>query len=214
MGEEPPPDGWDLDDVPDEPQGGAPEDALAQALAGRADLSAVRDATLISESRRRLAIDAFGPRLALEGNAFWNRAPSVSGSLETHEVALTLRLPIFDGLGRVHAVREADANLASARERERGKELEVAAQVVSVRGRLEAARAQLAAGRAQRELGREVARVERLRLDQGTGKVEDYLAARSQELQGETAYWRALYALQAAEDEMDLVTAKRTGETR
>ena len=226
MGEEPPADGWDLADVPDEPQAAAPagesgltsaaapDDALARALAGRADLSAVRDATLISESRRRLAVDSFGPRLALEGNVFWNRAPSVSGSLETHEVALTLRLPIFDGLGRIHAVREADANLAAAREREKGKELEVAAQVVSVRGRLEAARAQLAAGRAQRELGHEVARVERLRLDQGTGKVEDYLAARSQELQGETAYWRALYALQGAEDEMELVTAKRTGETR
>ncbi len=214
MGEELPPEGWELADVPDEPQGGAPEDALARALAGRADLSAVRDATLVSESRRRLAVGSFGPRLALEGNVFWNRAPSVSGSLETHEIALTLRLPIFDGLGRIHAVREADANLAAARERERGKELEVAAQVVSARGRLEAARAQLAAGRAQRELGREVARVERLRLDQGTGKVEDYLAARSQELQGETAYWRALYALQGAEDEMDLVTAKRTGETR
>ena len=226
MGEEPPPDGWDLAESPDEPQAAAPpgesgqtsaaapDDDLARALAGRADLSAVRDATLVSESRRRLAIASFGPRLALEGNVFWNRAPSVSGSLETHEVALTLRLPIFDGLGRVHAVREADANLASARVRERGKELEVAAQVVSTRGRLEAARARLAAGRARRELGREVARVERLRLDQGTGKVEDYLAARSQELQGETAYWRALYALQGAEDEMELVTAKRTGETR
>ena len=60
----------------------------------------------------------------------------------------------------------------------------------------------------------EVARVEQLRLDQGTGKVEDYLAARSQELQGETAYWRALYELQGAEDELELVTAKRTGESR
>lgn len=214
MGEEPPPDGWDLAEVPDEPQAAVREDALAQALAGRADLSAVRDATLIAESRRRLAIASFGPRLALEGNVFWNRAPSVNGTLETHEIALTLRLPVFDGLGRLHAVREADANLASARERERGKELEVAAQVVSIRGRLEAARARLAAGRAQRELGREVARVERLRLEQGTGKVEDYLTARSQELQGETAWWRALYALQGAEDEMELVTAKRTGEVR
>jgi len=217
MGEDPPAGGWDLADVPDEPQGGPPADALAQALSGRADLAAVRDTTLISESRKRLAVYSFGPRLALEGNVFWNRAPSVSGSLETHEIALTLRLPIFDGLGRVHAVHEAEANLAAARERERGKELEVAAQVVSARGRMEAARAQLAAGRAQRELGREVARVERLRLDQGTGKVEDYLAARSQELLGETAYWRGLYALQGAEDDMELAAATRAnerGETR
>ena len=226
MGEAPPADGWNLADVPDEPQAAepagerglrsaaAPDDALARALAGRADLAAVRDATLVSESRKRLAKSSFGPRLALEGNAFWNRAPSVRGALDTHEVALTLRLPIFDGFGRIHAVREADANLAAARERERGKELEVATQVVEARGRIEAARAQLAAGRAQRDLGHEVARVERLRLDQGTGKVEDYLSARTQELQGETAYWRALYALQGAEDYLDLVTAARTGEAR
>ncbi len=218
MGEEPPADGWDLADVPDEPQAGPPAEAAAQvtaqALAGRADLAAVRDATLIAESRKRLAIDAFGPRLAVEGNVFWHRATSVSGSLETHEIAVTLRLPLFNGLGRIHAVHEAEASLAAARERERGKELEVAAQVVEARGRIEAARAQLVAGRAQRELGHEVARVERLRLDQGTGKVEDYLSARSQELQGETAYWRALYALQGAEDDMDLVTANRTGEAR
>lgn len=214
MGEESPAEGWDLADVPDEPRGALPDDALARALSGRADLAAVRDATRISESRKRLAIESFGPRVALEGNVFWNRAPSVSGSLETHEVAVTLRLPLFDGLGRLHAVHEAEASLAAARERERGKELDIAAQVVSVRGSLETARAQLASGRAQRELGREVARVEHLRLDQGTGKVEDYLTARSQELSGETAYWRALYALQGAEDEMELVTAQRTGEVR
>ena len=98
-----------------------PGDALAKALAMRADLEAVRDATRISESRKRLAVGSFGPRLALEGNVLWNRAPSVSGSLETHELAVTLRLPLFDGLGRLHAVREAEANLAAAREREKGR---------------------------------------------------------------------------------------------
>lgn len=214
MGEDAPAGGWELADLPDEPPDASPDDALARALAGRADLAAVRDATRATESRRRATLAAFGPRLALEGNVFWNRAPSVSGALETHELALTLRLPIFDGLGRLHAVRESDARLASARERQRGKELEVAAQVVTARERLKAARARLAAGRAQRELGHEVARIERLRLDQGTGKVEDYLAARAQELQGETAYWKALYALQGAADEIELVTATRTGETR
>jgi outer membrane protein len=215
MGEDPPAGGWDLADVADERvRMDEPGDGLAKALTMRADLGAVRDATRISESRKRLALASFGPRLALEGNVLWNRAPSVSGSLETHELAVTLRLPLFDGLGRLHAVREAEANLAAARERERGKELEVAAQVVEARGRLEAARAQLRAGEAQRDLGKEVARVERLRLDQGTGKVEDYLSARSQELLGETAYWRGLYALQTAEDTLDFVTAKKRGETR
>lgn len=214
MGEDPPAGGWDLADVADERvPADEPADGLAKALAMRADLGAVRDATHISESRKRLALASFGPRVALEGNVFWNRAPSVSGSLETHELAMTVRLPLFDGLGRLHAVREAEANLAAARERERGKELEVSAQVVEAGGRLEAARAQLRAGEAQRDLGKEVARVERLKLDAGTGKVEDYLSARSQELLGDTSYWRGLYALQTAEDTLEFVTARR-GETR
>ncbi len=137
----------------------------------------------------------------------------MSGSLETHELAVMLKLPLWNGFGRFHAMREAEANLSAARERERGKELEVATQVVEARGRLESARAQLQAGQAQRELGRDVARVEKLKLEQGTGKVEDYLAARTQELSGETAYWRGLYSLQSAADYMDFVTA-RNGETR
>ena len=70
------------------------------------------------------------------------------------------------------------------------------------------AQAQSEAGRAQRSLGAELARVERLKLEQGSGRVEDYLAARAQELAGETAYWQGLYALQTAVDYCDFVTGK------
>ena len=216
MGEAPPQGGFELAEVPDEvptAAGAEGSDASESALALRADLAAIREGTRIFESRKRMTLEAFGPRLSLEGNVLWNRAPSVSGSLETHELAVMLKLPLWNGLGRIHAVREAEASLSAARERERGKELEIATQVVDARGRLESARARLAAGQAQRELGRDVARVEKLKLEQGTGKVEDYLAARTQELSGETAYWRGLYSLQSAVDYLDFVTA-RNGDAR
>jgi hypothetical protein len=50
--------------------------------------------------------------------------------------------------------------------------------------------------------------VEHLKLEQGTGKMEDYLTARAQEMQGETSYWQGLYALQNAVDYLDFVTAQ------
>jgi outer membrane protein TolC len=209
MGEDMPGSGYALSDLPAEPSAPVARAGVVQeALAGRLDLAAVRQTTLAAERKRVLARDAFGPRLALEGNWLRNDAPSLDRALDTHEFYVMFKLPLFDGLTRVHALREADVNLQAARERERAKELEVSTQVTDAEGRVEAARAQLAAGQAQRSLGAEVARVEHLRLEQGTGKMEDYLAARAQEMQGETSYWQGLYALQNAVDYLDFVTAR------
>jgi outer membrane protein len=209
FGETLPSDGYDLADVPEGPPpletGGR---TVADALAGRLDLTAVRDTTGIAEHEKALARKTFGPRLSLEGNWQRNDAPSLAHPLDTHEIALIFSLPLFDGLTRVHALKEAEIRLQAARERERAKELEVSIQVVDAEGKVEAARARLAAGEAQRALGTEVARVEHLKLEQGTGKMEDYLAARAQELQGETSYWQGLYALQSAVDYLDFVSAR------
>ena len=51
-----------------------------------------------------------------------------------------------------------------------------------------------------------MARVEKLKLDQGTGKIEDYLTAQAQQLRGETAYWQGLYARETALDYFEFVT--------
>ncbi len=207
LGEDPPEHGYVLEEIGAPPAKLDPV-ALESALASRADLAAVRALAAIAESRKRLARDAFGPRLALEASYLRNDAPSVSGSLDTHEVSLLLRLPLFDGGARLEAVRAADAQLAAARARARGKELEIAGQLADARGRLDAARAQLVAAKAQRALGHEVASVEEVRLEQGAGKVEDYLVARGQELAGETAYWSALYGVHDAVDRLELVTGQ------
>jgi len=215
LGEALPEDGYDLEEIGAEPAAlegvdldPALDAALAPALASRADLAAVRAQAAIAESRKRLARDAFGPRLGLEARYVRNDAPSVSGALDTHEVSLRLELPLFDGGARRQAVRAADAALAAARERARGKELEVATQLADARGRLAAARAELAAAQEQRALGHRVAQIEKVRLEQGAGKVEDYLVARGQELAGETAYWSALYGVHNALDRLALVSGQ------
>ena len=207
LGEEPPPNGYELVDLPAEPAPAAAA-TVPEALASRLDLAAVRDATRVSERKQALTRDAFGPHLSLVGNWMRNDAPSLPTALDTHEFYVMFKLPLFDGMTRVHAMREADFNLRAARERERAKELQVAAQVTDAQGRLAAARAQLAAGTAQRALGREVARVEHLKLEQGTGRVEDYLTARAQELAGETSYWAGLYAYQSAVDYLNFVVGR------
>ncbi|MGC8853648.1 MAG: TolC family protein [Halothiobacillaceae bacterium] len=210
LGEEPPPGGYDLSDIPGEPPAPAttPEDDMRAALSSRGDLLATREATAIVQHKKHLALEAFAPQLVLQGTYLRNGAPSLNDPLYTREWAVMLKVPLFNGLSRIAAIREADANLLAARQREKAKELEIATQVTEAEGRLDSARALYEAGKAQRELGREVARVELLKLEQGTGKMEDYLAARAQELAGETSYWRGLYAYQSAVDYLNFVTAR------
>ncbi|GAO01489.1 outer membrane efflux protein [Anaeromyxobacter sp. PSR-1] len=200
---------YELEDIPDEPAA-LPQRSLADlsdaAQTGRRDLAGARAAAEAQEERAGAVRAGFWPQLALAGSYLWNRGRDVGRVPETYEVTLQLRIPILSDVGRVFAAREADAVAAQAAERARAKELEVRGQVVDALGRLDAARAGFDAGKAQRALGAEVARVEKLKLESGRGKVEDYLAARAQALEGETGYWQGLYGLQSAYDYLALVT--------
>ena len=209
MGEEPPADGYQLADVPEEPM--LPAQTVAEssrtALAGRRDLVATKESVEMALHKKHLALEAFAPQLMIAGNFLMNDSPSIQDRLETHEFGVYLKIPLFKGLQRVFEVQASNKDLLAAQQQQRGKELEVMTQVQDAVGRLQATRAQYLAGKAQKELGSEVARVEHLKLEQGTGKMEDYLAARAQELQGETGYWQGLYALQSAVDYYDFVCA-------
>ena len=208
MGEDGAP-AYELEDMAAEPSAPAAlsaEDLAAVASARRRDLAAAREATEAQSARATAVRAGFSPQLAFVGNYLWNEGRSLGRPLETYELTLQLRIPILSDVGRAFASREAAAAAAQAAERERAKALEVRSQVVEALGRVRSAGAALEAGKAQRALGAEVARVERLRLAAGTGKVEDYLTARAQELDGETGYWQALYALQSAYDYLALVT--------
>lgn len=210
MGEDLPPKGYTLADAPEAPAppAGTLRDNAEAALGGRRDLAAVKVTVAIAERKKLLAKEAFGPMVSVGGNYMTNSAPGIPDRLNTHEFGLYLNLPLFKGLQRMHALHAADFDLQAAQRQQRAKELEILAQVQDALGRVQAARAQLAAGKAQKALGAEVARVEHLKLEQGTGKMEDYLAARVQEMQGETGYWQALYALQSALDYLDFVSAQ------
>ncbi len=208
MGEDGSGPSYDLRDIPAEPAAptATTEGMAAAAQAGRADLLAAREAAEAQRSRAGVVRAGFWPQLSFAGNLLVNKGSSIPSPIDTYELTILLKFPLFSDLGRYHALREAEAAAAAAEERRRAKELEVRTQVLDAAGRLEASRAGLAAGKAQRSLGAEVARVEKLRFEQGTGKVEDYLLARAQQLEGETGYWLALYGLQSAVDYADLVS--------
>lgn len=204
---------YELEDVALEPvvAGPAEQDELvAAARSRRRDLSALREGAEAQSSRASAVRGGFWPQLALAGNYLWNDGRSMGRPDQTYEVTVLLRIPLLSSAARLFTAREADAAAAQSAERARGKALEVRGQVIDALGRVDATRAALEAGKSQRTLGAEVARVEKLKLEAGTGRVEDYLAARAQELEGETAYWHGLYGLQSANDYLTLVTG--TGE--
>lgn len=203
MGEERPNEGYQLEELPELPETDFATDGA------RYDLDAARLLADVAGGRETMARKAFGPELVFYGLYQQHDAPSVDW-METHELSLILRMPLFDFGSRRAALREAQSARAAAEERLRGKQLEVASQTVDAMARRQTALAQLEAGIAQRALGAEVARVEKQKLDQGTGRIEDYLAAKVSELRGETAYWQALYAVQNANDYAAFVRGRET----
>ena len=208
MGDDPTQFNPDLQDIFDEPVTQLPvvAELTVQAADLRPDLAAARD-TAEAQSRRSAAVrGGFWPQIALAGSFLMNDGPSAGPPVATWDLTILVKIPLFADVGRAFAVREADAAAAAAAERERAKSLEVQSQVVDAVGRLAAARAAHEAGKAQRVLGAEVARVERMRFESGVGKVEDYLHARVQALDGETGFWQSLYTLQSSIDYLALVT--------
>ncbi len=206
MGDPPPREGYDLQDIPEAPEvPGLDVAALTeQALAERMDLKAARTGTQVFERKKALGLEAYLPQVGITGLALKNNGPNLP-TYNTNEVSLNLKWTLFSGRQRSQNLHAAQAELLEAREREQGKTLEVRSQVVEAVQRVKAAEAQFAAGKAQRALGAEVARIEHLKLEQGAGRMEDYLAGRTQELQGLTGYWQGLYALQSALDYLDFV---------
>jgi outer membrane protein TolC len=196
-----------------EPEASAPEAPSAtdgEALSHRKDLVSLQTSADAQEHRVASVRAGFWPQIGLAGNVFLNAGAATGPSTPSLEVTLFLKLPLLGAVGRVPALREAEATAAVSKERARARALEVRTQVLDAQGRVAAARAAVAAGTAQRTLGVELARTEKLRLDSGTGRVEDYLLALAQQFEGETSAWQAGYALESARDFLALATG--TGE--
>ena len=196
-----------------EPEAGSSEPPSAtdgEALSHRKDLVSLQTSADAQEHRVASVRAGFWPQVGLAGNVFLNAGAATGPSTPSLEVTLFLKLPLLGAVGRVPALREAEATAAVSKERARARALEVRTQVLDAQGRVAAARAAVAAGTAQRTLGVELARTEKLRLDSGTGRVEDYLLALAQQFEGETSAWQAGYALESARDFLALATG--TGE--
>ncbi len=209
MGDPPPAEPFELQDIPQEPV--VPEadvsGTFTTALAGRLDLRATQAGTAIFERKKALALESYLPQVGITGASLRNYGPGLD-NYPSNEINLNLKWTLFSGRQRIQAYHAAQADLQQALEKQKAKELEIQGQVTEAVERIRAAQAQLSAGKAQKDLGAEVAKVEHLKLEQGAGRMEDYLAAKAQELQGITGYWQGLYALQSAVDYRDFVCAQ------
>jgi outer membrane protein TolC len=208
MGEEPDENKYELlDDESkiDEPQ---EEEETNNAFLLRKDYLAQVNSTKVAEHKKHLALSAFAPQLVLQANYLKNTAPSVEEDLYTREWFIALKIPIFNGLKRVRAVQESAINLEIEKEKERGKKLEIETQIVNAKARIKSAMELYNSGKVQRDLGKEVSRIEKLKLEQGNGKIEDYLLAKYQEFQGEASYWRGLYTYKNSIDYYKFVIGK------
>lgn len=215
MGEDPPADGFTVEDLPDEPPSlPSLQDGhlLEIAKAQRQDLKAARESLMAAQHRRDQARWSFFiPELGIQGTWLGHVAPSVSGALQTFDFVVYLKFPLLIGMTRWFATRETRAEWQAKALQVRALELEIASQVTDALGRLDAAKAQFEAAIVRRKLGHEVARVEHLKFEQGSGRIEDYLSARAQEVEGEAFYWQSRYNLETAKDYLDFVI-ERGGE--
>jgi len=208
MGEEPDENRYELQD--DESKIDEPnfEEETNSVFLLRKDYLAQINSTKIAEHKKHLALSAFAPQLVLQANYLKNSAPSFAEDLYTREWLIAFKIPIFNGLKRVRAIQESAINLEIEKEKERGKKLEIETQIVNAKAKIKFAEALYNSGKVQRELGKEVARIEKLKLEQGSGKIEDYLFARYQEFQGEAAYWRGLYTYKNSIDYYKFIIGK------
>ena len=108
MGDEPGA-GYALEDVPDERTPAPPTVDPTPALAQRADLAAVQSQARAAERREALAKKSFGPEVAVIGSWLGNRGLSLGDSLPTHEIAVVVKVPLFDGGARLAGLRQARA---------------------------------------------------------------------------------------------------------
>ena len=155
-----------------------------------------------AEALERAARAELLPTLAAQGTYLQNDAPSVGDPLDTWQVALALRVPVWHG-GELRArTRAARARRVAARaEKERARRAARARLAASLAG-LDAARARLAAARARVAAAGEAARIERLRYENGASTVEDLLRAEAREAEARADLVAARAGLRTAIEEL------------
>ena len=149
---------------------------FSASLAGNPGVQRARDDLASAEAAVGVARGARRPSVDLQA------AYVDQGSLDGHftaewNVGLAISMPVFAGGRLRHGVSRAEALREASRENLRLAELGAAASVDRALATLEEAEARAASLRTAVDRSAEVARIERLRLDTGTGVQADYLQA-------------------------------------
>lgn len=183
-----------------------PRDELAErTLAASPRLDAAAAELAAAELAVELAAAGRRPRVSTRG-AFQEYGTFDGLDAGEWQVGLSLSLPLFDG-GRVAAkVSRARAERDAARSRLESVRREVLDELDRALAAAERARARAASLAEAVESYREVARVEALRLEHGTGTQADYLDAEAELLAAESALAEARFAGLVAGSELARVT--------
>ena len=195
----------DDDAAPDTVTGAA---SLHAALAESSSVALARAEEEESRHRERIAQSAFLPRLEAGGLYLSNDAPSMPESVVTWELRLDVRIPLLAGgsrFARVAAAREARRAAASRVERAR---LAASAALEGALAGFHAARTSLDAARRRVDAAEEAARIEDLRYDVGSGRIEDLLRARAREAEARSALAAARSAVIVARARIEFVAEK------
>ncbi len=175
-----------------------PRDELVDRALASSRTRAARAEAGRARELERAARGELLPKVVAKGTWIRNEAPSLSEPLDTWQVALAVKVPVFAGGSRWAKHRAARHRAEAARAGEERTRLEVIARVDEARSSVEAAGARVRAARARREAAEEAARIERLRYENGAGTIEDLLRAEARAAEARAAVVAARADLRTA----------------
>jgi outer membrane protein len=185
----------------------AREDALTRARESNAELLRLRRQLAATERGRAEARALWLPRVNLNGR--YVEFASLDGANDPEwQAGAFLSYPLFTGGARAAAADRANAEIALARAELNTAELRVAEAVDRAFSAFETARARADALRAAVTQAEEVARIERLALDAGSGVQSDYISAEAELLRVRAALTEATYAQVLARVELARITGE------
>ncbi|RMF76924.1 MAG: TolC family protein [Acidobacteria bacterium] len=182
--------------------------SLRAALTDNSSVDAARAEAEASRRRERIARSAFLPRLEAGGLYLANDAPSMVDDIATWELRLDLRVPLFAGGSRFSRVAAARAARNAAESRLERTWLTVSAELESALAEYRSARSSLEAAGRRLAAASEAARIEQLRYDVGSGRIEDLLQARAREAEAQAANAAARSAVVSARARIESVVER------
>ncbi len=166
---------------------------VARAREASAELLEAEQRARAADATRDVARATWFPELRVAG-AYVDRGRWAGDFAAEWQLGVTLSYPLFTGGGRVSAVRRAAADGRAAAEQLRAVGLMVEQGVDQALAALRQAHARVAALQSAVEQSAEVARIERLSLEVGSGTQTDYLAAEANLLSARAGLIEARHA--------------------